>query len=60
MFQAVSAIYQRVSSDFSTCRGYFYGILWFLSSVERGKTAVFLVLSRDKTGYSCQIEHFVA
>lgn len=41
MFQAVSAIYQRVSSDFSTCRGYFYGILWFLSSVERGKTAVF-------------------
>ena len=41
MFQAVYAIYQRVSIDFSTCIGYFYGIFMVLSSVERGKTAVF-------------------
>lgn len=31
-----------------------------LSSVERGEMAVLVVLSRDKTGYSFQIEHFVA
>ena len=53
------SICQLVNTILLRIEGIFTAFLVALSSVERAKTAVSVVLSRDKIGCSCQFEHFV-
>ena len=53
------SICQLVNTILLRIEGIFTAFLVALSSVERAKTAVSVVFSCDKIGYSCQVEHFV-